>query len=57
MLIEKRKARTMQQQQIKLLEPETNEAKCKGDTIKDIGHEETNKPKNFSCRKNYVTKS
>ena len=56
----------MRQQQRKLLEPETKQAKCNGNTINNIGHEETNKqtkellmpekltnkPKNFSCRKN-----
>ena len=30
-------------QQIELFELEKNQAKCKGDTINDIGHEETNK--------------
>ena len=30
-------------QQIELFELETNQAKCNGNTINDIGHEETNK--------------
>ena len=30
-------------QQIELFELETNQAKCKGNTINNIGHEETNK--------------
>ena len=33
----------MRQQQRKLLEPETKQAKCNGNTINNIGHEETNK--------------
>ena len=30
-------------QQIELFKLETNQAKCNGNTINDIGHEETNK--------------
>ena len=37
----------MRQQERKILEPETKQA------MNNIGHEETTKPKNFSCLENW----